>query len=335
MGTLRIRGDIDIDQFWPGGSADADTTKIKVTVGANAFAYAKDNKTFRTTKVFFGAETRGRGTKKAIDGQNRITVRLQGIDAPELHYKASAIARSTGISDAKRRKFNELNKERRQCWAESATLALADKLTNFGNGTIACEFLSFVDRPTDVVDTYGRFVGNIRVGAQYRTDLNLWLAEEGWAYPSFYTSMSKDEIEGLIAAAKKGRKKKRLWKDYSEDTTKFDSRLLYRKKGPAGDIGDDAGPVLMPKLYRRQVAFRMQKAADIIDGSFAAYLAGQLSDTYVTLEDFLVHKIESAQQHTLDELLDGRKLILDPDEVVFKEAESRLVDQKGRLLVEF
>ena len=116
--------------------------------------------------------------------------------------------------------------------------------------------------------------------------------------------------------------------------------LTYCLWLPAGkdefgfDLFDDA-PLSRTALYRRQVAFRMQKAADIFDGSFADYLAGQRSDTYVTLEDFLVHKIESAQQHTLDELLDGRKLILDPDEVVFKEAESRLVDKKGRLLVEF
>jgi endonuclease YncB( thermonuclease family) len=335
MGILRVRGEIELDQFWPDGSADADTTKIKVTVDSGAFAYAKDGKNFKTTKVFIGAVTKGRGSNPAIDSKNRITVRLQGIDAPELHYKASAIPNSAGISKVKRQSFNAANKKRRQHWAESATLALADKLSNFGERTIACEFVSLVDRPTDVVDTYGRFVGNIKVGANFRVDVNLWLMEEGWTFPAYYTSMTPDEINKLSAAAKKGRRKKRIWKDYSEDARKFESKLLYRPKGPAGDIGDDAGEVLMPKLYRRQVAFRMQKLAVIIDGSFADYLAGQTSDRYLTLEDFLVHGPLSAEPHYLDELLDGKKLTADPEELVFTEAASRLVDKKGNLLVKF
>ena len=38
-GLLRVRGTIDLDQFWPTGSSDADTSKIKVTVGKDSFAY--------------------------------------------------------------------------------------------------------------------------------------------------------------------------------------------------------------------------------------------------------------------------------------------------------
>jgi len=41
-GLLRIRGSIDLVQFWPDGSSDADTSKIKVTIDDKSFAYAAD-----------------------------------------------------------------------------------------------------------------------------------------------------------------------------------------------------------------------------------------------------------------------------------------------------
>ena len=40
MGIFRVRGTIDIAQFWPSGESDADTTKIKIAVGADSFAFA-------------------------------------------------------------------------------------------------------------------------------------------------------------------------------------------------------------------------------------------------------------------------------------------------------
>ena len=124
VGLLRIRGSIELDQFWPKGSSDADTAKILVTVGPDSFAFAADGKKFKKTKAFFGASSRGKTSKVVIDNKNRITARLQGVDAPELHYKASPIPRKMKISDKERAAFNAANKERRQHWAENATVAL-------------------------------------------------------------------------------------------------------------------------------------------------------------------------------------------------------------------
>ena len=36
-GLLEVSGTIDLSQFWPQGSSDADTTKVLVTIGDNAF----------------------------------------------------------------------------------------------------------------------------------------------------------------------------------------------------------------------------------------------------------------------------------------------------------
>lgn len=90
MGVLRIHGTIELGQFWPQRSSDADTSKIKVSVGEGSFAYSATGKTFKGTRVFEDASVRGAAAGPVIE-KGRITVRLQGIDAPELHYRAAPL----------------------------------------------------------------------------------------------------------------------------------------------------------------------------------------------------------------------------------------------------
>src|SRR5438046_745049 len=131
MGMLKVRGSMAIAQFWPEGTADADTTKVQVAVEHDSFSFSfsDDGRNFRVTHVLNDARVVGKSRGPVIKN-GHITVRLQGIDAPELHYRASPLPRSDEVSEQVRRKFNELNKERRQHWAESATLALKRKLAN-------------------------------------------------------------------------------------------------------------------------------------------------------------------------------------------------------------
>lgn len=333
-GVLRVKGTIDLAQFWPDGESDADTTKIKVKVGANSFSFAADGKTFKTTKAYFGAVVRGTSSDPVIDKQGRITVRLQGIDAPELHYRAAALKQSSGVSKAKRKKFNELNKTpRRQYWAETATVALCKKLKTFGSGTIKCEMRSLVDRPAEVIDTYGRFVGNIYAGPQFATDINVWLATQGWVYPTYYSSMTVEEIDALDAAAKKGKAKKRTWKSYSKAVNKFDKKLVYRKHGPI-DAAKDKGPVLMPKLYRRQVSYQMQKGAGISVGNFAAFLSKSPDRCFLTKE-FVEQSVHTAEPRALHEFIKVNKFTLEPQELVFKEKFSDLRTKSGAKITQF
>ena len=205
MGTLRISGIIELNQFWPQSSCDADTTKMKLVVGDNSFEYREDGAAvFKKTMAFKNAVSKGQGTKPVINtsvrtGDKTITIRLQGVDAPELHYQAAALKANPAISSAQRKKYNELNRiEKRQHFAESATVALMKHLKKFAqNGAVAVWFESEVDKPFEVVDTYGRFVGDIIIGKE---SLNLWLLENGWCMPTFYTSMKKEEIENFLAA---------------------------------------------------------------------------------------------------------------------------------------
>lgn len=344
MGTLRIKGTIDINQFWPNGASDADTTKIKLLVHENSFAYKDDNeRSFKPTKVFSDAISKGHGSRPVIktstrDGSKTITVRLQGVDAPELHYKAAPLKSANDISDAERKKFNGINKERRQPFAESSTVALAKFLTPFTNasGLLPAVFESQVDKPFEVIDTYGRFIGNIKVDGN--RDINVWVVENGWGHPGFYTSMTVEEINTFLDAWKKGkRKQNRPSTEISKDVNNFDWDLLYRKS-PANDefnIGDDRGKVLMPKIFRRQVSWMVAKKAGVISRTmnFNTFLK-KTPDQLVLLNDFLENGVNSSLVLPLHNFVTNEnKFTKSPEELVFKEKPGTLVNSRGQKII--
>jgi endonuclease YncB( thermonuclease family) len=346
MGTLRITGIIELDQFWPVSDSDADTTKIKLTVGDNSFEYRENGETnFKVTKVFKDAVSRGQGTRAVIKtskktGDQTITVRLQGVDAPELHYRAAPLKTSPEITPEKRAAFNELNKERRQCFAESATVALFKHLQQFSKGSnmVQANFESTVDKPFEVVDTYGRFIGNIFVNDD--KNITLWLVENGWCSPAFYTSMSKEEIEAFLAVWKKGKKLKgRTSKSIIKDAGKFDETLLYRKPGTVTDFktGDDKGKTIMPKIYRRQVAWTVSKKTKIISAgtSFKTQLK-KAPDQLILLNDFLSDGLTASTVHALHDFIsDENKILKKPEEFIFQEKPGTLVNAKGKKITEW
>ncbi len=92
MAILEARGTVSASQFWPEGSSDADTVKILV----HQVRYAG-----RPTRVFDDAIVMPIG-KPPIDALGRMTVRLEGIDAPELHYLRLSITFHPSISGHRR-----------------------------------------------------------------------------------------------------------------------------------------------------------------------------------------------------------------------------------------
>lgn len=109
MGMLKVRGTIPIAQFWRESTVDADTTKIHVSVKHDSFSFSEDGRNFRVTHVFDDARVVGKSRGPVIRN-GHIAVRLQGVDAPELHHRAAALPRSAEVSEQLRRKFNDLNK---------------------------------------------------------------------------------------------------------------------------------------------------------------------------------------------------------------------------------
>jgi endonuclease YncB( thermonuclease family) len=349
MGTLRIEGIIDINQFWPIDSSDADTTKIKLEVKKNSFSYRPTgSQNFRKTKVFEGAKSRGKVTKEVITtskktGVRTITVRLQGVDAPELHYKASPLAKKDSISSTERNKFNKINEERRQNFAESATVALAKHLKQFifKSQCVKAVFETEIATPNQAVDTYGRFVGTVYVGKN-RGEVNIWLMENGWVLPAFYTSMGADEINGLLDAWKKGEKRKNKPASTQQiDVNEFDWDLLYRRPKKDDPIkfkqGEDKGRVMMPKLYRRQVAWMVGKKAKVYPKSmsFTNYLK-TLKDQYILLDDFMINALESSTVLPIHELISSTdKIKTRAEDMIIFEAPSKLINARGNLITKW
>lgn len=331
MGLLRVTGLIDASQFWPEGESDADTTKVIVQTGPNAFQFQPHpGARFTVTRVFEGAKVRGATTKAPLDGKGRITIRLQGIDAPELHYSPARPGGTSGITDKQRKKFKLYSKKYRQHLGESATFALY-VLLNRGGPPLSCVVTTAVEHPNDVFDTYGRFIGDIqvRIGGRSR-NINVWLAEQGWVFPAFYSTMSIGEINTFIAAAKQGRKHGRIWRHLHKKINPFDPSLVYRKAGARPHPAADVGPVIFPKLYRRQCSWWVYKKSGMATQNFKGFLASRPDPLFLT-KDFLDHGVHSATQRNLHEFLDAAgNFSLRPEEMVFKEKPCTLVDARGR-----
>ena len=322
MGLLRVNGTIDCRQFWPKGTSDADTAVILVGVDAkNAFQFQETpGGKFRTTYAFEGALVHGRqGPKAPIDSQGRVRVRLQGIDAPELHYQPSPLGKSLKASLPKSvvGAYSALTHRYRQHWAESAAYALLNFVSKAGKTVIPCTVTTVVDQPTDVFDTYARLVGDIWIGQ--RQNVNLWLAREGWVYPSFYNRMKASEINAILKAWSAGKKKGRVAQALASTVGTLDFKLVYRSGANLHVVsGADKGAVLYPKMYRRLVTWSAEKKAGVTTQAFKQFVAGG-GDKYLRLADYLADA-KNAKQYPLATVLgSGGSCNLRPESTVFVE----------------
>jgi endonuclease YncB( thermonuclease family) len=332
-GLLKVFGTIDTTQFWPEGESDADTTKITVKSEKDGFQFQPHPETrFRVTHAFENATVIGRTRKPPIDKKGRLTIRLQGIDAPELHYKPTTPPKT--ITEIQKSEFRKLNKSYRQHLGETAAIELKNLLSQSGKTLLPCTISTAVDSPNDVFDTYGRFVGDIEVPIKGKViNLNHWLVREGWAFPAFYNSMSNLEIFSFLATVKEGQKRRgRLWGFLQKKIEPFNFDLLYRKKGAIPRPTEDKGPVIMPKLFRRQCTWATYKKAGIIESGFRDFLKENRDAIYLT-DDFLKHGVFSATPRLLSEFLNViGDFDLRPQGLVFIEKPSKLIGQDRQII---
>src|SRR5262249_49846324 len=186
-GFLEVTGTLDVGQFWPSGRSDADTTTVLVKVVGDPMQFRKnDAAPFRPTHVFDDAIVKGRTRKPAIKN-GHVTIRLQGIDAPELHFQPTALSinEKKGLSPAKVDAYRLLVHFYRQFFGATSTKALHDFLAATKKVTIDARVITQVDHPNEVFDTYGRLVGDIEIPISGSPiNLNHWLVEHGWAFPT-------------------------------------------------------------------------------------------------------------------------------------------------------
>ena len=338
-GTLEVIGNLSVDQFWPEGSSDADTVNIIVDVTDDSFRFQPhDDAPLRPTRFYRGATVVGRQRKAPVNASNKMTIRLQGLDAPELHYRPSPLSRSEkqSASSAQLQSFKNANHSYRQFLGATAAKALHDFVRRAGADTIACRVVTHVDKPNEVFDTYARFVGDIEITiAGAGVNVNRWLVENGWAFPGFYVSMNDDEITGLIdLAAAARRARKGIWRHYSRTIHPFDFTLLQPKKGQIEVLDNDKGPVLFPKLFRRQTSWAVRKKAKIFSGTLQRFLEGQ-SDPCFETSDFLENGLTSATPHNFVDFVGRDRTTFDPADLVFSEAKSQIIDASGQPITDF
>jgi len=338
MGHIEINGRISLAQFWPEGNSDADTTKILLKLNEDSFwFYPGGSAKPKNTQVFLNGMVKPASGKsvnpvKFAGGPRQyITLRLEGIDAPELHYRfydPATIAKYKGIAD-----FKKYNIDYRQYFSEIATEALADMLKKYADSdnTVPAVFYSNnITHPGDVCDVYGRFVGYILINNK-KINVNQWLLSQGFVFPSFYDSAQNSEITTLTAIYDQAKiKKNTMLTYYSDLRLPFDYGLVYRKKGKS-DSANDVGKLILPKLYRRLCCYSILSKAGVAPPSFDDYLKSKKDDKLILAPD-LKNFRKSAKKSKfsgLRNIIDIYKndiLSVDPALIVFIEKGSKLID---------
>lgn len=330
-GLLEVRGSIDIGQFWPRGDSDADTTKIVVRVGPESFRFRPHpGAAFRVTRAFEGAVVAGRVRVPAIREGGRVVVRLQGIDAPELHYRPGACVPGARRSARQTELYLRWNHDYRQPLAETGTAALGAYLGAAAGRSVTCVVRTRVDDPAEVFDTYGRMVGDILVRRPRLVDLNHWLVERGWAVPAFYSSMLAGEISELLELTERARRGARgVWARIAERLGRFEWSRIYRGAEAPLVAEEDNARVLLPKLFRRHATWKVNRRAEMLKGSFGEYLERRPDGCYETAA-FLDQGVTAAPHRRLDDYVraDGR-VVAGPEALVFQEAPSEVTGPRG------
>ena len=291
MGLLVIKGELRVNQFWPKGGSDADTAVVEVLLAdQKPFTFVDNNGGRHPTRVFYNSHVEGRqGPMPVVKfdkrlNANKISVRLQGIDAPELHFQPT-VAGSAG----KNGKF-------RQNLAETCAHALYTYLSQLDLDRIPCEVLSRVQKPSDVCDVYGRVVGNLIIGGDAaKIDINHWLIREGWGLPGLYNSMTKNEIRQiLVDHAYASAQKRGLFKAkyVTRSLVAFDRTKRYKKGTDSFTAYADKGKVNFPKFFRRQADHHVRRAVGTpgTPAAFLAYVASKPDDIALDVDAFLNHR---------------------------------------------
>jgi endonuclease YncB( thermonuclease family) len=330
MGLLTISGVLRAKQFWPGGRSDADTATVDLAA-KQPFVFVDDAGKRHPTSVFDNAEVIGQHGRNTVVKQSRgstvrkVTIRFQGVDAPELHYQPQ-VPGSGGKG---------VNHPFRQALGETCANTLHAIVASFGQAEIPCEVVTAVTRPSDVCDVFGRVVGNIvlKIGGA-RIDINQRLLHEGWVLPGLYNSMSKAEIQAVLADYKAAKQAKRGL--FSKDIVTsvlapFDPKQV-EQKGPASfNPFSDLGPVNFPKFFRREAERYVRGAiGQNVGADLRQFIATKPTDLALQTDLFLklkgstIGKKPRPEFKQLATFLAGNHYPIGP-EIVFWENESTLV----------
>jgi len=281
-GLLRVSGTLDLSQFWPNGHSDVDTATVVVDAGGFQFSKDGSPQGLRRTDVFEHAYI---GQTAVIGKGRKVQVRIQGIDAPELHCPPGArhpkAPKANGAPPKPKKKLPPLKGNGgffRQFQGRTST---ADLAATVGKAKVGCTITTRVDEPNDVFDSHGRLIGDISFRLKDKlVNISHLAAEHGWALPAYYNSMNRSEINALQDLFEDARKKKRgIWREFEKKVGKLE-RLEFdkrdRKFGAAERRADKKGFVV-PKMYRRQLKFDVMELNNLGPATIRDFLAGKPS----------------------------------------------------------
>jgi len=261
-GLLRVSGTVDLSQFWPNGKSDADTATVVANV--NGFEFSTDGslRGLRRTRVFEGAQIAG---KNVIKTDRKVTIRIQGIDAPELHCPPG-VRKPPGFPKKKPLKGN--GGLFRQLQGETATARLAGQVFAKGRPKVVpCEVITRINLPNDAFDMFGRLIGDIffRNGGKTISIAQL-AAQHGWALPAYYNSMNPDEILTLHRLFEQARSKgSGIWPHFDKVVGQL-NLLKFRDGGGFNKKEEqaDRGPFAVPKIFRRQLRYSVLQQNNLL-----------------------------------------------------------------------
>lgn len=313
--TLTVTGTLDVEQLWPtakGKGSDADT--LKIAVNRDSFQHAG-----RLTHVFEQAYRLDHREPVPLLKERILTVRLQGVDAPELHY-----ATDVPTEEARRK-----NGDFRQPLGKWATLELALALQTFARtkrgGTLPVTVTSTnIDEPNDAFDKFGRLVGDVALPRLLHGSptINAWLLAKGWAFPALYDSMTVEEVQRARRLAARARALKLgVWARFSEEyALTFDPTLRFDHEIPTHE---PAGYVAWPKLFRRMcVAYVRFGGVKRVDDVMSETDRFRETDEWMGDVDAPTRPLADVLRRTTQ----GWTMAVSPDEVMLKEAATELFD---------
>jgi endonuclease YncB( thermonuclease family) len=338
-GMLTFTGSIDLTQFWPenvktGNTADSDADTVKVKINPKSVQFKSPTGKIKMTdfigKSGFFHNVKGAGGKKTlkfkpvIDSKGNIDMRLQGIDAPELHYMTQIHG----------------NPLYRQHMGETSTIQLFQFLkSHTKDNTIDCEVFTQVNVPNDVFDKFGRCVGDIVIKDKNgkMVNVNQWLVENGWAFPAYYNSMTPDEIKVLDNLANKAMADKlNIWKFFSQKMAALDRKLTHSKKdGTYSAKEDENPPIIFPKLFRRLWTFEILNQNAFTTAGYQKFMATQKSDRCCKTADFIKSGFPKKPPLIASFLGADGSIHFKPSEILFKEGGTTLMNSKQEKITSF
>jgi endonuclease YncB( thermonuclease family) len=349
-GLLRVSGTIDLSQFWPNGDSDVDTANVVVDPDGFQFSEDASPQGFRRTHVFEDAFI---GQKPVIGNGRKVTVRIQGIDAPELHCPPGAsnplpAVKPKGGGKPKKPPLKGNGGRFRQFQGETSTAGLAAAV---GKTKVPCTITTRVNWPNDVFDSHGRFIGDISFRLNNKlVSISHMAAENGWALPAYYNSMNPSEINALQDLFEEARKKKHgIWPKFAKKIGAL-KRLEFRKGGKFGaqQKKADKKDFVVPKMYRRQLKFDVMQLNKLGPATFRDFLDGKPSkgqtkgskDPWTTREAILknptMKKPSKAPNGSLAGALSKQNTfptaagVTQPGDIVFFEAGATLKKKKKK-----